>query len=195
MDYKDLNDYELIYMVRENDDSSYGTLFNKYLPVIKRISSEYYRLFSNYGFDYSDFLQEGYLGFQKAVSGFNEENDTLFYTFLTICLRRHLKSFCKKITCDSKNVNRCNFVDIDNTEVEDCSLNIDYNMARDDIVREMWDVVYSFDDIIFSCIFELRLNNFKHSEIAELLDIDVRQVKLLQRRIYKAIRQTVEFIM
>lgn len=195
MDYKDLNDYELIYMVRENDDSSYGTLFNKYLPVIKRISSEYYKLFSNYGYDYSDFLQEGYMGFQKAVASFNEENDTLFYTFLTVCLKRHIKSFCKRITCESKNVNRYQVVDIDSTEVEDSSLNIDNNMAKDNFIHEMWDIVYSFDDIMFSCIFELRLNNFKHSEIAELLDIDVRKVKMMQRRIYKAIRHSMEFIM
>ena len=37
MDYKDYNDYELIYMVRENDDSSYDILFQKYIPIIKRM--------------------------------------------------------------------------------------------------------------------------------------------------------------
>lgn len=194
MDYKDLNDYELIYMVRENDDSSYDILFNKYLPVIRRISSEYYNLFSDYGYDFCDFLQEGYLGFQKALDSFNEDNNTLFYTFLIICLKRHLKCFCKRITCESKNINRYQFVDIDSTEIEDLGRNIDYNINKDIFIHEIWDVVYSFDDIMFSCVFELKINNFKYSEISELLDMDVKKIKLIQRRIYKAIRHRVEFI-
>ena len=42
MNYKSFNDYELIYMIRESDESSRNILYEKYMPVISSISSDYY---------------------------------------------------------------------------------------------------------------------------------------------------------
>ena len=67
MVYKDINDYYLIDMICENDELSYGMLFDKYRPLIKKIASNFYRNYKNYGYEYDDFLQEGYLGFYKAL--------------------------------------------------------------------------------------------------------------------------------
>ena len=58
MNYKKYNDYELIYMVRENDDISKNVLFDKYLPVIKNMANNYYTKLKGYNCDYDDFFQE-----------------------------------------------------------------------------------------------------------------------------------------
>ena len=71
MNYKNYNDYELIYMVREKDDYSEDILLKKYLPVIKSISSEYYLKYKNYCCEYDDFLQEAMIGFQKALVSYD----------------------------------------------------------------------------------------------------------------------------
>ena len=42
MKYKNYNDYELIYMVKENDDFSYDALYKKYMPIIKSIAYDFY---------------------------------------------------------------------------------------------------------------------------------------------------------
>jgi len=39
MNYKKINDYELLYMVRENDDYSKDLLYEKYLPIIKSLAN------------------------------------------------------------------------------------------------------------------------------------------------------------
>ena len=58
MDYKKYNDYELIYMVRENSTDSKDILREKYQPVLKSIAKEFYKSFKYYGYEYEDFLQE-----------------------------------------------------------------------------------------------------------------------------------------
>ena len=105
MDYKKYNDYELISMVCENDEDSYYSLFSKYEPIIKSIAQEFYRKYNCYGADYEDFIQEGYLGFQDAISNYDSNKGALFYTFANLCIRRHLLSFVKKISAiDRKSV-------------------------------------------------------------------------------------------
>ena len=46
MNYKQ-NDYELIYMVRENDEVSQDLLYEKYLPIIKNLASEFYQKYNS----------------------------------------------------------------------------------------------------------------------------------------------------
>ena len=98
MNYKKYNDYELIYMVHEEDEWSRKILYQKYNPVICSIANEIYGRFNQYGYDYEDFVQEAYIAFQGALSSYNEEKNTLFYSFVVLCIRRRLLSFCRKIT-------------------------------------------------------------------------------------------------
>ena len=47
MKYKELNDYELLYMVRESNDIIKEVLYVKYRPLIKNLSSEFYEKYKN----------------------------------------------------------------------------------------------------------------------------------------------------
>ena len=104
MDYKKYNDYELIYMVQEEDDFSRKVLYQKYSPIICNIASDIYKQFGQYGYDYDDFVQEAYIAFQNALISYDSTRNILFYTFVVICIRRRLLSFCRKITRGAKNI-------------------------------------------------------------------------------------------
>jgi len=190
MDYKKYNDYELIYMVRENDDYSYGTLLNKYLPIIRKIAGDYYKRFDSFGYELDDFIQEGYLGFQKALASFDEKKDILFYTFVTLCINRKIISFCKRITCDKKNISSYYFDDIDKTAVADNDDTESLFLERE-MISDIWDVIYTFP-IEYACVFELKTNMFKYQEISHLLDIPVRTAQFMMRRLYKKIRKELQ---
>ena len=41
MDYKQVNDYEVIYMIKENDEEARNLLIRKYKPIINKVSSDY----------------------------------------------------------------------------------------------------------------------------------------------------------
>ena len=55
MDYKKYNDYELIYMVHENDEVSTNLLLKKYYPIIFKLSHEYYNKYYCSGYELDDF--------------------------------------------------------------------------------------------------------------------------------------------
>ena len=192
MNYQNYNDYELIYMVREHDDDSYGTLFEKYIPVIKHIAIDYYRQLQSYGYDLDDFIQEGYLGFQDAVLAFDERKDCLFYTFLVICINRKILSFCKRITSDSKNVSNTRFVNSDDVEILDSFPGMEELFLNREFLKCMWDIIYSFP-IEYSAVYELKMNQFHYSEIAKLLDIKVKRVQFIVRTVSLKIRKELSF--
>ena len=96
------NDYELLYMVRENDEFSSRILLEKYYPIIKNISIEYYNKYKNFGYDLEDFIQEALLAFYKAVDTFNENRNVLFYTYLCVCIHRKFSSFCRRFCSTTK---------------------------------------------------------------------------------------------
>ena len=43
--YRDLNDYELLYMVCENNDNDFNMLLKKYKPLINKIVRNYEKYF------------------------------------------------------------------------------------------------------------------------------------------------------
>ena len=40
MNYKNINDYEVLYMIRENSDDARDLIFQKYSPIIKKIANK-----------------------------------------------------------------------------------------------------------------------------------------------------------
>ena len=58
MDYKELNDNELISLARENNEEAINLLHNKYKPLINKKCNKYYKYVSNKGIELSDLIQE-----------------------------------------------------------------------------------------------------------------------------------------
>ncbi|MBQ6323823.1 MAG: sigma-70 family RNA polymerase sigma factor [Bacilli bacterium] len=181
MDYKKYNDYELIYEVREKDEASESILFNKYLPIIKKIASNYYCRYDYYGYDYDDFLQEAYIGFQKAIVNYDENKDNLFYTFVVICINRHLLSFCRNISNSNKNIANYNLEEIDDKLVIDPNSDMDLIMNNQYISELIKQLIYSLS-FECGCILELKINGFTYSEIGLLLGMSSSTVEYKNRK-------------
>ena len=67
MNYKDINDYELIYHVRENDEYAYNTLINKYSFLVNKLAYEYYSKNRNLGIELEDLIQEGFFAISMSI--------------------------------------------------------------------------------------------------------------------------------
>ena len=187
MNYKNYNDYELIYMVRENDESSYGVLFQKYKPLIHQIAYKYYKDYSHYGYDLDDFIQEAYVAFQGSIKIFDEKKDILFYTFATMCMERKLLTFCRRITYDKKNISNTYYVPLEDVSLFDSHLMED-EVFQQDLIHKVLDTVYEFD-FPFICVFELRFNNFTYPEIEKLLGIPSRKANFMYQRVIRSIKR------
>lgn len=175
MNYKNYNDYELISMVRENDEFSYYSLFEKYKPIVKNISKEFYDRYSDYGYDYDDFIQEGYVGFQNALNKYDSSKGALFYTFVELCIRRRLLSFTKNITLLKRNISNKYFVSLDDLDVRDNSVSLNDELDYEDTMNTIKDVLYSLD-LKYTAPFELKMNNFSLKEISILLEVSINSV-------------------
>ena len=175
MNYKNYNDYELISMVRENDAFSYYSLFEKYKPIVKNISKEFYDRYSDYGYDYDDFIQEGYVGFQNALNKYDSSKGALFYTFVELCIRRRLLSFTKNITLPKRNISNKYFVSLDDLDVRDNSVSLNDELDYEDTMNTIKDVLYSLD-LKYTAPFELKMNNFSLKEISILLEVSINSV-------------------
>ncbi len=175
MNYKNYNDYELISMVRENDEFSYYSLFEKYKPIVKNISKEFYDRYSDYGYDYDDFIQEGYVGFQNALNKYDSSKGALFYTFVELCIRRRLLSFTKNISLPKRNISNKYFISLDDLEVRDNSVSLNDELDYEDTMNIIKDVLYSLD-LKYTAPFELKMNNFSLKEISILLEVSINSV-------------------
>ena len=75
--YKDLNDYEIMYLVEENDDVANELIFIKYRPIILNIAIKYKEEAKKYGLELDDLIQEGYVGLYSAMKNYNQNKDYL----------------------------------------------------------------------------------------------------------------------
>ncbi len=187
MKYNNYNDYELIYMVRENDDNSRDILYQKYYPIICHIANDYYQKNKYYGFEFEDFLQEATLAFFRALINYNEKENTLFYTFITICIRRKMMSFCQRISNKNNNFSSLDCISLDDIDIEDSRSNFNHVFLDKEIENIIRDYLYSLS-FEKACIFELKFNGFTYSEISKLLDMPISSLEFKNRSSVKGIK-------
>lgn len=178
--YKNLNDYEQLYLVCENDEYAKEKIFNKYKPIIVSIAQKYLT-YSNNRFDLDDLIQEGYIGLNRAISSFDDKENVLFYTFSIVCIERQIKSYYRQFKT-LKNYHFYNSYSLD-MEIEDMTLSdivedksilnsptlfLDNSCLEEELINFKHSL-----DFRTSLVFELRYNGFKYREIADLLDISI----------------------
>lgn len=183
-DYQDLNDYEIVYMVSENDEGAKNVLFDKYRPLIMKMAYNFYKENKQYGIEVEDFIQEGYFALYTALSNYSDSRDCLFYTYAIRSIKSKMLNLCKRYKTGKNRV----FVDsvsLDSYVTED-SILMDYIENKDSpnpvleldksiFYKELKDAVYS-NSIIKSSVFELKLNGFSTKDISTLLNISTSLV-------------------
>ena len=190
MDYKDLNDYELIYEVRENNEIAYNVLYDKYKNLINKIAREYYIKNKNSRIEYEDLVQEGFYGMSLAIKGY-DETSTLFYTYVSLCIRREIERYIKTFERNKNTVlNEAVSLsypldDTGETTLEDViksKENTENYVLSESNFKKLWDFrnELSLDE---SMIFELRSNHFSNKEISILLDMPYKLVDNHLRKI------------
>lgn len=188
MDYKKINDYEVVYMVRENDEEAREIIFNKYIPIVRRIASDHLALAKTARIEYEDLVQEGLIALNEAINKYNERSGVLFYTFLCVCVERRILTYCRKMN-SSKHY-------LLNTSLDDEYI---YSVSDNDVFEAYFNEInlerkfVSFKnlfDIVESNIFELRYNGFSYKEISKLLDIPVSTIDGKLCKIRRILKET-----
>lgn len=174
MDYKELNDYELVYRIRENsDEDAVELIIKKYEPIICNYAKKFIAFAERNGADLDDLIQEGRVAVAKAIKAYNQDKSSIFYTYVTICIERAFYTYCRNLTYKKNSIL--------NSAINEESV---YNYVADgfDLCNHVLNTVSEKDflltvkhnfNFLDSSIFELRYNGFSYKEISDLLDISL----------------------
>lgn len=166
------NDYELLYLIEENDDIALDIMYNKYIPLIKsRIKS-----FRIKAWNHEDFLQEGLLVLNKAIQTYRVDKNKSFTKYFDLILQRRFIQILRK---ESNNF---------------------YNVDLVGAGEYLEEPKISYDDRLDDCISRCNFSDFeqevlkyyklgiKSKDIAEALNCRVKQVYDATDRIKKKIK-------
>ena len=198
----DQNDYELIYLARQQNEEANILLYNKYLPLINKKSVKAYSLLKNKGIEYSDIKQECLIAFEQAIYDYDEEDKTMFYTFVNLCLDRHLKHFAYRINNNKfKTLNEALSLEVYNEEGEELNIldsivekssNPEYNLVleedKDELEKTIKDKLTPREELIF----DLKMQGFTNKEIEEITGKDTKTIYNTLQRIKAKIVKILE---
>ncbi len=198
MDYKELNDNELVYLCYENNEDASALLIEKYKNCILNILKEYLKEYEIRGMEVADLYQEGLIGLIHAIKTFKEEKDVTFYTYANTCIKNSIISSMRQSFRKKNNILN-NSYSLDNL-IEDSNYNFydifkDENSDPSELVldkEETNDIINKIKSKLSESeneIFELRLKGLSNMEISSLLDKDKKIIENTMYRINKKYKE------
>lgn len=199
MDYKEYNDYELLKYIAENDEEATDIMYKKYKPLIYGIAKRMMKYNKNAGLDLNDLVQEGMLALSKAIDRFNENDETMFYTYAKKCIERKILSLVissnrlkRKILNESVSIEATytlnDMKDIDYLFKSDTS-NPENILLNEEKIQNLKDKAFEVLTVLEMQVFELRINDFSYKEIADILDKDIKSIDNAIQRIRAKLKE------
>lgn len=186
MDYRELNDNELVYLCAENNEDAMNLIVNKYKNCILMILKEYLKEYNIIGVEVADLYQEGLIGLIHAIHSYNPTRDVLFYTYANACIRTSLMSAIRQTFRQKNRILNYSY-----------SLDKIFEDSGDNFYEILKDESYEPNKLLLSsedenelinklksklskselAIFELRLKGLSNGEIASLIDKDTKYIE------------------
>jgi RNA polymerase sporulation-specific sigma factor len=196
MDYREINDSEILSYVRESSDEAKEIIYLKYKPLITNIAKRMFYTTPNLGLDLNDFIQEGMIGLNKALESFKESKDTTFYTYAKTIIERRLISVL--LTAKRKKHQMLNeAVSLDFSLSDDFTLQdtikspnespeskVISEEAEKELIKKIEKKLTPFE----SQVFNLKFNGFNYKEIASMLDKTPKAIDNALQRIKTKIK-------
>ena len=194
MEYKDFNDYELVYYIHDGNEDANNILIKKYEPLINKIATKMFPYCKNNGLEKSDLIQEGMIGLNHAIERYKEQEDILFFTYAKKCIERKIisvvlgsnrkknKILNESISYDDEENLILKYIqdngpspleEVMNTEVEE------------NLINKFKGYLTDFEEQVF----QLHILGFKYKEIAEILDKSPKSIDNTIQRIKAKLKQ------
>ncbi len=93
-EYGAMTDEELVVLAKEYDSTASDELYHRYKNVVRGKARPYFLV----GADRDDLIQEGMIGFFKAIRDYDPEKNASFRPFAEICVTRQILTAIKQAT-------------------------------------------------------------------------------------------------
>lgn len=187
------NDYELIYLAQENNEEAKEMLYQKYKNLMHTNAKTFVMENSDKGIDFNDVLLELNICFEEAINNYNQDNGASFNTFLVSYLNNALKTYKRSID-KKKNKILNESVPLEDDEID--YLNRLYK--EEDMIEYMvFDNGNTYESYYDGLkeqekeIIELLKSGYSYSEIADMLNKDVKYVYNIIYRIKNKLKEMI----
>ena len=175
MEYREFNDYELVSYIHEGNEDANNILIKKYEPLINKVALRMLPYCKSNGLELEDLVQEGMIGLNHAIERYQEQEDTLFYTYAKKCIERKIISV---VLSSNRSKNRIlnESVSYDNEEnliikyLQDKTPSPLEEMVNIEIEKNLLKIFKENLTDFEEQVFELHISGFKYKEIAKILD-------------------------
>lgn len=175
-DFNRYNDYELLYLIRENIEEAREIIFWKYSFLIK---SRIYKL--NVPVDlWDDYYQEGCIILCKAIRKYNEFSRMSFTNFFDLLLKRRILTLLKKDRYDL-NCDKVDYLD----EIPESTSYID-NLW---IIEESFDCLSTFERLVYK---KSIIEGVKINELSQELGVSSKSISNAKHRIIKKLKNKIK---
>jgi len=176
--YRNLNDYEILYMVSDARENNFDILLIKYKPLIYKIVKDYAKLFKRFGYELDDLMQVGYITLYKSSYLYDIYDQSMFYTYFKKALNNAIISCIKNNSTNKREVlnNALSYeVEIPNSNIRYLDLFAD---SKSNLELEKELIIFKNSmPVNLSWIFELFYNGYSKDEISILLDEEIADIK------------------
>ncbi len=199
MEYGDINDNELLFLVSESNEEAKAELVKKYTGIVYAIAHKYTGIAESLGIEEKDLVQEGLIGLTKAIDTYNPEKNVLFYTYVTLCIESSIKS-CLKISGKKGNQTLNNSLSLDKLTEEDINIgellkdeNSDPSLKilEEENVNELLDKFKSLLAPFEYEVFKLKIEGYSNEEIALRTKKDKKSIENTMFRIKNKLKNKV----
>ncbi len=178
------NDNELISRAKAGDSGALSMLIERYSDYIFKKACSYKSL---YGIDAEDLYQEGMIGFVSSVYSFNESYGTKFSTYSSLIYSRNMLNVIRKTNKDVSSYIDSN-ISIDDSEFLSHHPSPEDAVLYDEELNEVIRFVKSNFSKTEQKVFKLILLGISYTEIAEILDCNVKSIDNTVQRIRRKLR-------
>ncbi len=89
------NEFELVYMIHQNDEYASEELFNKYRLLVNKLVNDTISSYPSLSFYREDIQQESYITLMELVNTYRDDQNASFKTFLYVCVLRKIKAMLR----------------------------------------------------------------------------------------------------
>lgn len=201
VDYKEYNDYELLYLIAEHNEDAHHILYDKYRYIVKLKAKKRLPYANSIGLDYNDLIQEGMIGLSEAIRDFKVEKNVKFATFANLCIDRQISACIlsanrQKHRALNESVSLEDNICDTNIALKDLIIDPNADDPSDYIIgQEMKQETYTKIDAILTPlereVFYLKEKDFSYREIALKLGRSYKSIDSALQRIKTKIRENI----
>jgi RNA polymerase sporulation-specific sigma factor len=202
LEYKEYNDFELLYLICEQSEDAYEILCKKYMPIVEIKTNKYLKYAISRGLDYNDLIQEGMIGLSEAIRDFKTQKDVKFSTFASLCVERQINTAIiranrKKHKLLNESLSLDNATNDTDRSLMDSLFDKKDNDPGEYLIdleteKETYNKIITMLTPFEKEIFDLKLNNFDYKEIATKLGKSYKSIDSALQRIKKKLRDIMD---